>query len=55
MGTICGVKQSLCSGSYIALAVQQQVTNFLTELCATWFQGSNNLSAATLEPLLEQV
>jgi hypothetical protein len=55
MGAICGVKECFCSGSYITLAVQQQVTNFLTELCATRLQGSNNRPAATFEPLLEQV
>jgi hypothetical protein len=55
MGTICGVKQRFCSGGNITFAVQQQVPNFLTELCATWFKGSDNLSATALEPGLEQV
>jgi hypothetical protein len=38
--SICCVQQGFCPRSYIAFAVQKQVSDFLTQLCSAGLKGA---------------
>jgi hypothetical protein len=45
VGAVGGIEQRFCAWGNLALAVQQQVTNFLSELGSSRLESANHRSA----------